>query len=103
MRTTSFTSNTLAATQDLIVPQSYKSYFDHMMNSMMIYPFDNADENQVAEQVYTAACDSSNTLRYLAGPDTEETARLRWSRSEEIYMATMRELLGQTSWLKSQG
>ncbi|MNC55606.1 hypothetical protein D3C75_1051440 [compost metagenome] len=102
MRTTHFSSNTLAATQDLSVPPSYKSYFDHMMNSMMIYPFDNADENQVAEQIYTAACDPSNTLRYLAGPDTEETARLRWSRSEKTYMATMRDLLGQTTWMNRQ-
>lgn len=103
MRTTNFASNTMAATQDVSIPQAYKSYFDHMMNSMMNYPFDSADENQVAEQVYAAACDPSNRLRYLAGPDAEETAKLRWSQSEEKYMATMRDLLGQTAWRNSQG
>ncbi|MEK5162466.1 SDR family oxidoreductase [Paenibacillus sp. FSL R5-0527] len=103
MRTTNFASNTMAAAQDVSIPQAYKSYFDHMMNSMMNYPFDNADENQVADQVYAAACDPSNRLRYLAGPDAEETAKLRWSQSEEKYMATMRDLLGQTAWRKSQG
>ncbi|GGG20670.1 SDR family oxidoreductase [Paenibacillus aceti] len=103
MRTTNFASNTMAAAKDVSIPQAYKSYFDHMMNSMMNYPFDNADENQVADQVYAAACDPSNRLRYLAGPDAEETAKLRWSQSEEKYMATMRDLLGQTAWRNSQG
>ncbi|MED4954469.1 SDR family oxidoreductase [Paenibacillus macerans] len=103
MRTTNFASNTMAAAQDVSIPQAYKSYFDHMMNSMLNYPFDSADENQVADQVYAAACDPSNRLRYLAGPDAEETAKLRWSQSEEKYMATMRDLLGQTAWRNSQG
>lgn len=103
MRTTNFASNTMAAAKDVSIPQAYKSYFDHMMNSMMNYPFDSADENQVADQVYAAACDPSNRLRYLAGPDAEETAKLRWSQSEEKYMATMRDLLGQTAWRNSQG
>ncbi|CAM4254589.1 MAG: SDR family oxidoreductase [Paenibacillus macerans] len=103
MRTTNFASNTMAAAKDVSIPQAYKSYFDHMMNSMMNYPFDNADENQVADQVYAAACDPSNRLRYLAGPDAEETAKLRWSQSEEKYMATMRDMLGQTAWRNSQG
>ncbi|MHA6533693.1 SDR family oxidoreductase [Paenibacillus sp. BAC0078] len=103
MRTTNFTSNTMAATQDVSIPQAYKSYYDHMMNSMMNYPFDNADENQVADQVYAAACDPSNRLRYLAGPDAEATAKLRWSQSEEQYMSAMRDLLGQTAWHNNQG
>jgi len=103
MRTTNFASNTMAIAQDVSVPQAYKPYFDHMMNSMMNYPFDNADENEVANQIYAAACDPSNRLRYLAGPDAEETANLRWSRSEEAYMAAMRDLLGQTAWRNSQG
>ncbi|MGZ7442997.1 SDR family oxidoreductase [Paenibacillus sp. TH7-28] len=103
MRTTNFASNTMAAAQNVSIPQTYKSYFDHMMNSMMNYPFDSADENQVADQVYAAACDPSDRLRYLAGPDAEETAKLRWSQSEEKYMATMRDLLGQTAWRNSQG
>lgn len=103
MRTTNFASNTMAATQDVSIPQPYKSYFDHMMNCMMNYPFDSADENQVADQVYAAACDPSARLRYLAGPDAEETARLRWSQSEEKYMTAMRDLLGQTAWRNRHG
>ncbi|MCR8632081.1 SDR family oxidoreductase [Paenibacillus radicis (ex Xue et al. 2023)] len=103
MRTTSFASNTMSASQDVSVPQSYKLYFDHMMQSMMNYPFNNADENQVADQIYAAASDESEQLRFLAGPDAEETARLRWTTSEETYMTTMRELMGQTAWRNMQG
>ncbi|NHN29698.1 SDR family oxidoreductase [Paenibacillus agricola] len=103
MLTTSFSSNTMSATQDMPIPQSYKPYFDHMMQSMMNYPFDNADENQVADQVYAAACDESDRLRFLAGPDVEETAKLRWTQSEEKYMTTMRNLMGQTAWLNMHG
>jgi len=102
MRTTNFATNTMAAAQNVSIPESYKSYFDHMMNAMMNYPFENADENQVADQIYAAACDPSDRLRYLAGPDAEETARLRWSGSEETYMAAMRDLLGQTAWRNSR-
>ncbi|CAK4824589.1 unnamed protein product [Aphanomyces euteiches] len=102
MRTTSFGSNTMSASQDASVPQSYKPYFDHMMQSMMNYPFENADENQVANQIYAAANDKSDKLRFLAGPDVEITAQLRWSESEEKYMTSMRDLLGQTAWQNSQ-
>ncbi|GIO12148.1 short-chain dehydrogenase/reductase [Cohnella xylanilytica] len=102
MRTTNFATNTMAAAQNVSIPESYKSYFDHMMNAMMNYPFENADENQVADQIYAAACDPSDRLRYLAGPDAEETAKLRWSGSEETYMAAMRDLLGQTAWRNSR-
>ncbi len=101
MRTTSFSSNTLSASQDMPIPPSYKSYFDQMMQSMMNYPFDDADEKQVADQVYAAACDESDRLRYLAGPDVEEMAKLRWSQSEEKYLTAMRDLMGQITWRNS--
>ncbi|KKC46850.1 short-chain dehydrogenase [Paenibacillus sp. D9] len=103
MLTTSFGSNTMSASQDASVPESYKPYFDHMMQCMMTFPFGNADVNQVAGQIYAAANDKSDRLRFLAGPDAEETARLRWTTSEETYMTTLRELLGQTAWKNSQG
>ncbi|PZV33653.1 SDR family oxidoreductase [Mesorhizobium kowhaii] len=98
MRTTSFTSNTMAASQAVSVPASYKPYFDHMMQSMMNYPFPDANEDQVVVTIYAAATDPSHRLRYLAGPDTEEMARLRWSTSEDEYLTTMNRLMGQTAW-----
>lgn len=98
MRTTSFTSNTMAASQAVSVPASYKPYFDHMMQSMMNYPFPDANEDQVVATIYAAATDPSHRLRYLAGADTEEMARLRWSTSEDEYLTTMNRLMGQTAW-----
>jgi len=80
------------------VPATYKPYFDHMMRSMMNYPFPDADEEQVVATIHVAATDPSNRLRYLAGPDTEEMARLRWSTSEAEYLTTMNLLMGQTAW-----
>lgn len=102
IRTTSFTSNTMSASQDVSVPASYQSYFDHMMQAMMNYPFEDADEKQVADQVYNAAIDESDRLRYVAGPDAEEMAELRFSGSEEKYLTAMRELMGQTAWRNNQ-
>jgi NAD(P)-dependent dehydrogenase (short-subunit alcohol dehydrogenase family) len=102
IRTTSFTSNTMSASQDVSIPASYQSYFDQMMQAMMNYPFEDADEKQVADQVYAAACDESERLRYIAGPDAEEMAELRFSGSEEKYMTAMRELMGQTAWRNNQ-
>jgi NAD(P)-dependent dehydrogenase (short-subunit alcohol dehydrogenase family) len=99
IRTTKFTENTLAASHLDTIPSAYRDYADHMMQSMMNYPFENADEDAVAASVYEAATDSSDRLRYLAGPDVEEMARLRWSASEERYLARMRELMGQSAWL----
>jgi len=98
MRTTSFTANTMEASQAVSVPAKYKPYFDHMMRSMTNYPLPDADEEQVVATIHAAATDPSNRLRYLAGPDTEEMARLRWSTSEDEYLSTMNRLMGQTAW-----
>lgn len=98
MRTTSFTANTMEASQAVSVPATYKPYFDHMMQSMMDYPFPDADEEQVVATIHAAATDPSHRLRYLAGPDTEEMARLRWSTSEDEYLTTMHRLMGQAAW-----
>ncbi|SFI75698.1 NADP-dependent 3-hydroxy acid dehydrogenase YdfG [Paenibacillus sp. UNC496MF] len=102
IRTTGFASNTMAASQGLSVPPAYRAYFDHMLRAMTDYPFEDADERQVAGQIFLAADDASDRLRYLAGPDAEEMARLRWTQSEDRYMAAMRELMGQTAWRSKQ-
>ncbi|AIQ19315.1 short-chain dehydrogenase [Paenibacillus sp. FSL H7-0357] len=101
MRNTNFTSSH-TATLNTPIPVEYKSYFDQMMNSMINhYPFEDAEEDQVAALVYNAACDETDRLRYPAGTAAEEMAKLRWSSSEEEFMSTMRDLLGQTSWRKN--
>ncbi|MFC0332423.1 SDR family oxidoreductase [Paenibacillus sepulcri] len=103
IRTTNFTPSTLSASQDAPTPPEYKVYVDRMMNAMMNYPFEDANEEHVAAIVYEAAGDESVRLRYVSGPDAEEMARLRWSTSEENYMTVMRDLMGQTAWRNSLG
>jgi NAD(P)-dependent dehydrogenase (short-subunit alcohol dehydrogenase family) len=98
IRTTNFTSSGMSASQEAPVPESYKGYFDHALQSMMNYPFPSTEEKAVVETVYGAATDPSSRLRYLVGPDVEEYARLRWSTSEDECRTEMNRLMGQTAW-----
>jgi NAD(P)-dependent dehydrogenase (short-subunit alcohol dehydrogenase family) len=98
IRTTNFTSSGMSASQEAPVPESYKGYFDHALQSMMNYPFPSTEEQSVVDTVYRAATDLSSRLRYPVGPDVEEYARLRWSTSEDEYRAEMSRLMGQTAW-----
>lgn len=102
MPTTNFAQGTLATFHATPMPPSYRPYFDHMMQAMMNSPFAAADEGQVAATIFTAAGDDSARLRYVSGPDAEEMVRLRWTTSEEQYLATMRDLMGHTAWLSAQ-
>lgn len=98
IRTTNFTASGMALSQDAPVPESYKGYFDHALQSMIDYPFPSTEEQAVVDTVYSAATDPSSRLRYVVGPDVEEYARLRWSTSEDEYRAGMSRLMGQTAW-----
>ena len=98
MRNTNFTATGMSASEAAVVPEGYKTYFDHALQSMINYPFASTDEKSVAEAIYAAASDSSGRLRYVVGPDVEEYARLRWSTSEDHYLAEMSRLTGQSAW-----
>jgi NAD(P)-dependent dehydrogenase (short-subunit alcohol dehydrogenase family) len=98
MRSTNFTATGMAASQAAPVPESYKPYFDHMLQSMINYPFASTEEQSVVEAIYAAAIDPTDRLRYQVGPDVEEYARLRWSTSEAEYRAGMQKLTGHTAW-----
>jgi len=100
MRSTNFTTTGMAASQSAPVPESYKPYFDHMLQSMINYPFASTQEQSVVEAIYAAAVDATGRLRYQVGPDVEEYARLRWSTSEDEYRAGMHRLTGHTAWLE---
>ena len=41
---------------------------------------------------FAAATDPSDRIRFLAGDDSKLLARLRWTTSEDHYLATIREL-----------
>ncbi|MEN3146642.1 SDR family oxidoreductase [Neorhizobium sp. IRAMC:178] len=98
MRSTNFTATGMAASQAAPVPESYKHYFDHMLQSMINYPFASTEEQSVVEAIYAAAIDPTDRLRYQVGPDVEEYARLRWSTSEVEYRAGMQRLTGHSAW-----
>lgn len=100
VRTTSFTASGMAASQDVPVPAGYQGWFDHMLRTMIDYPFPDTEEQAVVETIYRAATDPEPRLRYPIGPDVEEYARLRWSTSEDEYRAGMRRLTGQEAWLE---
>ena len=98
IRTTNFTASGMALSQEAPVPDNYKAYFNHALQAMINYPFDSTEEQAVVETVYRAATDRTNRLRYIIGPDVEEYARLRWSTSEDDYIAGMNRIVGQTAW-----
>lgn len=98
IRTTNFTASGMALSQQAPVPESYRDYFNHALQSMLDYPFPSTEEQAVVETVYRAATDPSNRLRYIVGPDVEEYARLRWSTSEDEYRSEMSRLTGQATW-----
>ncbi len=98
MLATNFVGTGMATSQAAPVPAGYQAYFDHALQSMVDYPFPSTAEQSVVEAIFEAAGDDSDRLRYVVGPDVEEYARLRWSTSEEQYLAGMRALTGQTAW-----
>lgn len=77
-----------------LTPAPYEEFTRSYMDRMRNYPTDYATEAEIAEAVFAAADDGSDQLRYLAGPDTKLLASLRWSTSEEHYLAKMREMFG---------
>ncbi|TIX89913.1 SDR family oxidoreductase [Rhizobium sp. P44RR-XXIV] len=98
IRSTNFAASGMALSQQIPVPENYKAYFDHALQSMIDYPFDSTEEQVVVETIFQAATDASSRLRYVVGPDVEEYARLRWSTSEDEYRAEMSRLTGQNAW-----
>jgi NAD(P)-dependent dehydrogenase (short-subunit alcohol dehydrogenase family) len=100
MRTTAFTANTMSSSQEVALPGEYKAYFDHMLASMIDYPFASTEEAAVVDAVWRAVNDRSPRLRYPVGPDVAEYTRLRWSTSEDAYQAEMARLTGHQAWLE---
>ncbi|MEW9807203.1 SDR family oxidoreductase [Mesorhizobium marinum] len=103
MRDTAFTASGMAASQEAPVPDGYRAYFDHALTAMLDYPFASTEESAVADTIWRAANDASRRLRYPVGPDVEEYARLRWTTSEDDYLAAMSRLTGQDAWRNATG
>lgn len=102
MTTTNFMTSPAAkhADNDIPVPESYRQYHDLFMTVQDAPPSGVADVNKVAEQIYLAACDRSDKLRYPAGQDAELLIGIRWSNPDTEYMAQMCNFMGQSNWRK---
>jgi NAD(P)-dependent dehydrogenase (short-subunit alcohol dehydrogenase family) len=91
--TTNFTANGGPRMQGLI-PQDYEAFAQACFAKMANYPTAYCSEAEVAEASFAAATDDSARIRYLAGADTKLLADLRWTTSEEHYLARMRDMFG---------
>ena len=89
--TTNFTANGGPRMEGLI-PESYAAFAQACFERMARYPTPYCTEAEVAKAILAAATNEGRTLRYPAGPDSELLAALRWSTSEEHYLARMREM-----------
>jgi hypothetical protein len=59
---------------------------------MANYPTAYCTEAEVAEATFSAASDDGWRIRYVAGADTKLLSELRWTTSEENYLARMSEM-----------
>ncbi|MEH6718959.1 MAG: SDR family oxidoreductase [Aurantimonas endophytica] len=89
--TTNFTANGMPRMEGLI-PEDYGAFAQGCFAKMAHYPSDYCTEAEVAEAAFAAATDDSRAIRFLAGADTKLLAQLRWSTSEDQYLAKMREM-----------
>lgn len=93
--TTNFSANAGPRLQGLI-PDDYGAFAQSYFEKLASYPTAYCTETEVAEATLAAATDDSRRLRYPAGADTKLLADLRWSTSEDHYLATMRDLFAPT-------
>jgi NAD(P)-dependent dehydrogenase (short-subunit alcohol dehydrogenase family) len=89
--TTNFTANGAPRMQGLI-PADYGSFAQSCFEKMATYPTPYCTEAEVAEATFAAATEEGRTIRYPAGADSKLLAALRWTTSEDHYLAKMREM-----------
>lgn len=89
--TTRFTDNAGSRFQGLF-PSEYDAFTQACFQRMASYPTRYCTEAEVAEATFAAATEQGGRIRYPAGADTKMLAGLRWSTSEESYLAAMREM-----------
>ncbi len=87
--TTSFTANGGPRMQGLI-PADYGDFAQACFAKMADYPTPYCTEAEVADATFAAATEEGRRIRYPAGADSQLLAGLRWSTSEDAYLARMR-------------
>jgi short-subunit dehydrogenase len=88
---TRFTANGMDRMQGL-VPPAYQAYAGQLMQNFQ-NPSATTHAHQVAEAVYAAATDTTDRLRFPAGPDSEQLAQGRWHSTDEQFLSGMRAML----------
>jgi NAD(P)-dependent dehydrogenase (short-subunit alcohol dehydrogenase family) len=91
--TTNFGANGAGRMQGL-TPPPYDAFAQDYMTKMQNYPAAYTTEQEAAEAVFSAATDDDDRLRYPVGEDTKLFSALRWTTSEEEYLAKMRKMFG---------
>jgi NAD(P)-dependent dehydrogenase (short-subunit alcohol dehydrogenase family) len=91
--TTNFAPNGARRMQGLM-PAPYDAFAQDYIDKMRNYPTAYTTEQETAEALFSAATDDSDRLRYPAGEDTKLLSTLRWTTSEEEYLAKMRKMFG---------
>ena len=86
--TTDFTANN-SHRMDGLIPDFYSDYAAQLFRNLQNQTAGYTKESDVAEKVFAAATDESNKLRYPAGADSESSAQLRWTNSEDEYLRHM--------------
>ncbi|OBZ93979.1 dehydrogenase [Pararhizobium polonicum] len=89
--TTGFAANGGPRMQGLI-PEDYGAFAQAYFGIMANYPTPYCTEAEVAGATFAAATDEGDAIRFPAGADSRMLAQLRWSTSEEHYLARMREM-----------
>lgn len=88
VKETRFVEKTAAASQAFPIPPSYQAYANQVMVLYLGEPtFRLGTEAEVAAAIFTAASDSSETLRYPVGEDANTVAHMRRETSEQKYSA----------------
>lgn len=91
--TTNFGPNSAGRMQSLM-PPPYDAFAQAYLAKMQNYPTAYTTEQETAEAVFSAATDDVDRLRYPVGEDTKLFSALRWTTSEEEYLAKMRKMFG---------
>jgi NAD(P)-dependent dehydrogenase (short-subunit alcohol dehydrogenase family) len=85
---TAFTANSMGRMEGLL-SEPYHGYAGFLSGARSAEnPTTTADD--VAEGIFRAATDQSNTLRFPAGPDSVQMAEARWGDRDEAFLASMR-------------
>lgn len=91
--TTSFAANS-GGRCDSRIPAAYGDYAGKFMQSMAEYPTAYTTAADVAEAVFTAATDGTDTRRYPAGADSVMLAEWRRTLPESVFIDHIRAMTG---------